>query len=134
MRAEGGRRTRKAYRITPTGDAMFADLLLEDDDRADDDKGFVLKLAFCRHAPADARLRFLERRRDALRTRLERTGRERGRRLRAERAPKNQDRYLTSLLEYRTRATARDLEWVEELIAQEQSSGPEVLHQGGASA
>src|SRR5262249_53280096 len=110
------------------------DLLLAEDDRADAEKAFVLKLAFCRHAPADARLRFLERRRDALRARLERTGRDRGRGARAERAIRSQDRYLTSLLEHRTRATTRDLEWVEELIAQEQNSEPEVHHQGGASA
>ena len=133
-RAESGRRTRKAYRITAQGEAMLVELLLADDDRADDEKGFVLKLAFCRHAPADARLRFLERRRDALRDRLERTGREGGRGARAERAARSQDRYLTSLLEHRTRATTRDLEWVEELIAQERGVEPEVLHQGGASA
>ena len=117
-RSESGRRTRKAYRITERGDALLVDLLLADDERADDDKAFALKLAFCRHAPADARLRFLERRRDALRARAEpSTGRRR-----AEKAGRPQDRYLTSLLEHRARATLSELQWVEELIVQEQGT------------
>jgi DNA-binding PadR family transcriptional regulator len=128
-RAEGSRRTRKAYRVTEKGEALLVDLLLADDDRADDDKGFALKLAFCRHAPAGARLRFLERRREALRSRGER-----GPGVRAERPARSQDRYLTSLLEHRARATARDLEWVEELIAAEQGSEPEFQGQEGATA
>jgi len=133
-RAEGSRRTRKAYRVTEKGEALLVDLLLADDDRADDDKGFALKLAFCRHAPADARLRFLERRRDALRSRVERVRGTGARHERAERPPRTQDRYVTSLLEHRDRATARDLEWVEELIAAERGSEPESLGQEGATA
>ncbi len=130
-RAEGSRRTRKAYRVTEKGEAVLVDLLLADDDRADDDKGFALKLAFCRHAPTDARLRFLERRREALLSRTERVpGTGRG----AERTARSQDRYLTSLLEHRARATARDLEWVEELIVAERGAEPEFHGQEGATA
>ncbi|MBM3671433.1 MAG: PadR family transcriptional regulator [Actinobacteria bacterium] len=130
-RAESSRRTRKAYRITERGDARLVELLLEDDERTDDDKGFAIKLAFCRHAPADARLRFLERRRDTLRTRTEHVRTRRGR----ERTPRSQDRYLTSLLEHRARATASDLEWVEQLIAEERTVDTTVLgHQEGATA
>lgn len=132
-RTESSRRTRKAYRITERGEALLVELLLADDDRADDDKSFAIKLAFCRHAPADARLRFLERRRETLRTRAEHvrgSGTRRGR----ERAPRSQDRYLTSLLEHRARATASDLEWVEELIAEEGSVDTEFLGQEGATA
>jgi len=110
------RRTRKAYRITERGDEMLVELLLADDERTDDEKAFVLKLAFCRHVPVAARLRLLERRRETLRTRLEQAGGSRG--ARGERA-RSQDRYLTSLLEHRTRSTQRDLEWVEDLIATE---------------
>jgi DNA-binding PadR family transcriptional regulator len=130
-RTEGSRRTRKAYRVTEKGEALLVDLLLADDDRADDDKGFALKLAFCRHAPADARLRFLERRREALRERSDRVPRAG---TRHERPARSQDRYLTSLLEHRARATARDLEWVEELIAAERGPEPEFLGQEGATA
>jgi DNA-binding PadR family transcriptional regulator len=111
-RVGGGRRTRKAYRITERGEALFVELLLADDERGDDEKSFILKLAFCRHVPADARLALLERRRDALRDRLDRARR-------GTRPPRPDDRYTRSLLEHRTRSTQRDLEWVEELIALE---------------
>ena len=50
-RVTGSRRTRKAYRITDQGDALFAELLLADDERADAERAFALKLAFCRHLP-----------------------------------------------------------------------------------
>ena len=129
-RGESSRRTRKAYRITERGEALLVELLLADDDgRADDDKAFALKLAFCRHAPADARLRFLERRREALLVRHEgpRTAR------RNERVARPQDRYLTSLLEHRARTTASELEWVEELIVQERGAAP-FSSQEGATA
>jgi DNA-binding PadR family transcriptional regulator len=110
--AKPARRTRKAYRITPTGEALFETLLLADDPHADDEKSFALKLAFCAHLPRDARLALLEGRRTALRARLDRARRVSGARA---------DRYSRSLLEHRTRSTQRDLEWVEELIAAEQS-------------
>jgi DNA-binding PadR family transcriptional regulator len=114
----GSRRTRKAYRITETGEALFAELLLADDERADDEKAFALKLAFCRHVPPEARLALLERRRATLRARLDRA---RGpHRLRG-----SQDRYTRSLLEHRTRTTARDLEWVDELISAERATAAE---------
>lgn len=117
-RGESSRRTRKAYRITERGEELLVALLLADDERADADKAFALKLAFCRHAPADARLRFLERRREELRTRTDVSN---GRR-RAERPARTQDRYLTSLLEHRARTTESELKWVEELIVQEQGT------------
>ena len=128
-RGDGSRRTRKAYRVTEKGEALLVDLLLADDERADDDKAFTLKLAFCGHAPADARLRFLERRRDAL---LARDQQGAGRR-RSERAPRTQDRYLTSLLEHRARTTVRELEWIEDLISQEQGTAS-FSDQKGATA
>jgi len=72
-----------------------------------------VKLAFCRHlAPAD-RLTLLERRRRVLAERLERQLHSRAAR---------DDRYTRSLVEHRTRATQRDLEWVDELITAEQAA------------
>jgi DNA-binding PadR family transcriptional regulator len=113
--ASGGRRTRKAYRITEAGETLFVELMLGDDDRGDDERAFALKLAFCRHLPPAARLSLLERRRDALRARL--APARRGRAARSDRGTgRNPDRYLTALVEHRTRATQRDLEWVEGLI------------------
>jgi DNA-binding PadR family transcriptional regulator len=111
-RVAGGRRTRKAYRITDRGEALFLELLLADDERADEEKAFALKLAFCRHLPATDRLALLERRRAVLLARLEPARR-------PTRSPRADDRYTRSLLEHRTRSTQRDLEWVEELITLE---------------
>jgi len=109
-RARPGRRTRKAYRITERGRQLFAELLT--DASADDDRAFALKLSFCRHlSPAD-RLAFLERRRAQLTERL----------ATARRGPtRTIDRYTRSLLEHRTSTTQHDLEWIEELIAQERA-------------
>ena len=55
--AKGTRRTRKAYRITERGEALFIELLLADDAAADDEKAFALKLAFCGHLPREPRAR-----------------------------------------------------------------------------
>jgi DNA-binding PadR family transcriptional regulator len=118
-RVAGGRRTRKAYRITDRGEALFVELLLADDERADEEKSFALKLAFCRHLPASDRLALLARRRDVLRARLEPARRP----VRA--TTRSEDRYTRSLVEHRTRSTQRDLEWVEELIALERGDAPD---------
>jgi DNA-binding PadR family transcriptional regulator len=105
------RRTRKQYRITPRGHDLFAELLTADDTSgADEEKTFSLKIAFCRHLSSDARLELLERRRAELRDRLAEA---RGR------SPRRGDRYLRSLAEHRTESTARDLAWLDELIAAE---------------
>lgn len=120
-RVAGGRRTRKAYRITDRGEALFVELLLADEERADDEKAFALKLAFCRHLPVTDRLALLERRRDVLRARLAPARR-------PARSQRSEDRYTRSLLEHRTRSTQRDLEWVEELIAMEQRGAEPIAH------
>ncbi len=53
--APTGRRTRKAYRITPFGQEQFLALLTADDG-GDDERLFSLKLAFCRFLDPPARL------------------------------------------------------------------------------
>jgi DNA-binding PadR family transcriptional regulator len=102
------RRTRKAYRITDGGRDLFRELLTEEP--ADDERTFALKLSFCRYLEPAGRLAFLERRRAQL---LER--------LAGSRKPTSRtiDRYTRSLLEHRARSTQHDLEWIDELIAQE---------------
>ena len=104
------RRTRKAYRITDRGRALFAELLT--DASGDDERVFALKLSFCRYLEPDARLAFLERRRAQLTQRLA-----------AERKPATRaiDRYTRALLEHRATSTQHDLEWIDELIAQERA-------------
>jgi DNA-binding PadR family transcriptional regulator len=105
------RRTRKQYRLTPRGHDLFAELLTADDTSgADEEKTFSLKFAFCRHLSNDARLELLERRRADLSDRLAEARR---------RSPRRGDRYLRSLAEHRTESTARDLAWLDELIAAE---------------
>jgi DNA-binding PadR family transcriptional regulator len=104
------RRTRKAYRLTERGDARLSQLLLDDDTAGDDERTFALKLAFCGHLDAAARLELLTRRRNALAERLARARRT---------SPGRGDRYSRSLFEHHTQSTQRDLEWVDALIAAE---------------
>ena len=111
-----GRRTRKAYRITPDGERLFTELLMSDDPHGDDEKAFALKLAFCGHLEPGPRLELLLRRRQVLADRLDR-----------QRQPRTMrdDRYTRSLVEHRTKSTQRDLEWVDELITAERAAaGP----------
>ncbi len=108
-RVRTGRRTRKAYRITDRGREVFAELLT--DEAGDDDRSFALKLSFCRYLAPEDRLAFLERRRVQLAQRL----------ASSRRGPTNRtiDRYTRSLLEHRAKSTQYEIEWIEELIAQE---------------
>jgi DNA-binding PadR family transcriptional regulator len=120
------RRTRKQYRLTERGHEIFAEQLrCEDAPGTDDERAFALKFAFCRHLPREARLELLERRRAGLTERL----------ARAEgTAPRRADPYLRSLAEHRTESTARDIAWVDELIAAERRADHPEPSQEGATA
>ena len=111
-RARPTRRTRRAYRLTEPGRAQFAELLTSD--AADDDRTFALKLSFCRYLDGPARLALLERRRAQLTQRL----------ASSRRTPtaRTIDRYTRSLLEHRTHSTQHDLDWIDELIAEERTA------------
>jgi DNA-binding PadR family transcriptional regulator len=109
-RVRPGRRIRKAYRITEQGRVTFADLLT--DDQTDDERTFALKLSFCRYLSGPDRLALLERRRNQLAQRLSKSRREPTRTI---------DRYTRSLLEHRARSTQHDLDWIDELIADERA-------------
>ncbi|HEY4397001.1 MAG TPA: PadR family transcriptional regulator [Acidimicrobiia bacterium] len=120
------RRTRKQYRLTPRGEELFSELLTaEDAPGADEEKSFALKFAFCRHLAGDARLALLERRRAGLDERLAEA---RGT------TPHRGDRYLRSLAEHRTESTAREVAWLEELIAVERRAIHPEQSQEGATA
>jgi DNA-binding PadR family transcriptional regulator len=119
------RRTRKAYRVTDRGQALFAELLAADHD-GDDERAFALKFAFCRHLSSDARLELLQRRRADLVERLSKARRSRG--------PTGLDRYTRSLVEHRNQSTERDLEWVDELIVTEQRASAGRVPRPAASA
>jgi DNA-binding PadR family transcriptional regulator len=109
-RARTSRRTRKAYRITEAGRALFTELLT--DEGNDDERSSALKLSFCRYLDPAGRLAFLERRRAQLTQRLA-----------GERKPATRtiDRYTRALLEHRATSTQHDLEWIDGLIAQERA-------------
>ena len=111
-------RRRKVYRITPQGEALFAELLLADTATADDEKAFSLKFAFCRYLPPEARLGLLERRRAQLVERLARY-RSSGR---LRQSTERMDRYMRSLVDHDTEATERDITWLDSLIATEKQA------------
>lgn len=109
----GSKRSRKVYRITPEGRALFEQLLDADEPAgADDARSFSLRLAFARHLAPQARLGLLERRRAQL-----------ARRLVADQARvaagTSFDTYTRSLVEHTTEATAHDISWLDRLIESE---------------
>ena len=108
----GTKRSRKVYRITDQGRALFEQLLEgEEPAGADDARSFGLRLAFARHLAPSARLALLERRRSQLTRRLA-TDRVRasGERL---------DVYTRSLVEHSTESTEHDIAWLDRLIEAE---------------
>jgi len=108
-----GRRSRKVYRITPHGKALFADLLAGTDP-ADDPRTFGLRLAFARHLPAPARLALLERRRAQLVTRLEEAG--------AGVDERALDRYARAVVDHLADGLRDDIRWLDRLIDAERSA------------
>jgi DNA-binding PadR family transcriptional regulator len=105
-------RTRKAYRLAPSGQSLFSELIrAEPVPGADENRAFALKLAFCRHLDPPARLDILQRRRDQLVEKLAR-----------HQQAAASDRYTRALIEHETTTAERDLEWVDSLIAAERAS------------
>jgi len=114
---QAGGRSRKVYGITARGERLFEELLAAETASGDDDRGFNLKLAFCRYLPPEARIGLLERRRAQLVERLARARQSiRGSRERM-------DTYTRSLMEHGTEATERDISWLDSLIAGERQQG-----------
>ena len=109
-------RRKNIYRITPLGEAKFAEAL-RDQTPVPDDAGFGLKLAFFRYLNPDARVEVLERRRAYLTNRLLEIRAQ----LRAYR--EKIDAYTYRLMEHGYENTTRDIEWVDRLIAEEKAAG-----------
>ncbi|MBA3655512.1 MAG: helix-turn-helix transcriptional regulator [Actinobacteria bacterium] len=107
-------RSRKVYRITPRGDALFAELLAADNAAGDDERLFHLRLAFARFLPPDERVGLLERRRAQL---VERLARSRANR----KSARDRDAYAQSLAERDTELTERDISWLDRLLAAERT-------------
>jgi DNA-binding PadR family transcriptional regulator len=105
------RRGKKVYRITDEGRRLFAELLTEGGAVADD-RSFSLRLAFARHLAPQARLTLLERRRALL---VQRLGE-------AESTRADLDVYARSVVQHTAGGVARDIGWLDHLIASERAA------------
>jgi DNA-binding PadR family transcriptional regulator len=104
------RRGKKVYRITEKGRQLFAELLAEGGS-VDDARSFGLRLAFARHLPPSARLALLERRRALLVQRL----------AEAQGTNPDLDVYARSVVQHTADGVARDIGWLDSLIASERA-------------
>jgi|ERR1039458_833548 DNA-binding PadR family transcriptional regulator len=106
-----GRRSRKVYRITPTGREFFLTRL--SDSTTDDARSFSLRLAFARHMEPEARLALLERRRAQLVQHL----------TEAPTAGHHElDTYARSVAEHTAEGVEQDIDWLDRLIEAERST------------
>ena len=112
-----GSRGKKIYAITEVGGHVFDQLMTGDGRSAQDDRGFLVHLAFACHMAPDARLGLLERRRALLVERLSRV------RLGATSRRHRLDAYAASLIEHGTETTERDISWLDRLIEAEHAAG-----------
>lgn len=108
-----GSRSKKAYAITPRGDALFEELLAAAPPD-DDDRSFGVRLAFARYLTREARLALLQRRRAQLVDRLE------GVRAAVRSGKDRLDGYAAAVMEHHSEATEHDISWLDRLIAKEQ--------------
>jgi DNA-binding PadR family transcriptional regulator len=110
-----GTRGRKIYELTPRGDALFGQLL-SDENQREDGKTFALRWAFAKHLSPEARLRLLVRRHRQLEDRLAVA-------TRGIAAPARPlDRFERSLLEHSEAAVRLDLDWIDRLIETENAA------------
>ncbi len=105
-----GRRAKKIYQLTDQGRATFAGLLNTPSGN-DDQRSFGLRWSFARHLAPTARLALLERRRAQLVQGL------------SEGEPSNDlDDYAKSVVQHAADGVARDIAWLDELIAVERAN------------
>ena len=105
-----GRRSRKVYAITEQGRASFA-TLLGAPGATDDSRSFGLRWSFARHLAPTARLALLERRRAQLVAQMDEAG-----------PSPELDAYAKSVVEHAADSLARDIAWLDELIAAERAA------------
>jgi DNA-binding PadR family transcriptional regulator len=108
-----GLRSRKVYRLTPKGQALFEKLLAEPPAQ-DDPRSFGLRLALARHLPPNARLELLERRRTVLERRLAE--------LEGAAEATTLDGYARSVVEHAAAGVRLDLGWLDGLMDAERHS------------
>ena len=107
------RRGKKVYRITDAGRQLFTELLAGGTG-SDDARSFDLRLAFARHLAPQARLALLERRRAHLVQRLGESE--------SNSRPDHLDVYARSVIEHTAGGVARDISWLDTLIASERAA------------
>jgi DNA-binding PadR family transcriptional regulator len=113
---DGGGRRKTTYRITPTGEQLFLELLQESPTEGAqvEDTRFRVRLAFFRYLPPETRIRLLERRRANLKGRLAEIKQHL-------RAPAELDDYQRALMEHGRAAIEADVAWLTDLIQQERT-------------
>ncbi|MEV4126541.1 PadR family transcriptional regulator [Nocardia sp. NPDC049707] len=110
------RRARRVYQLTPAGRARFTELLADTGPQNYTDDGFGVHLAFFSRTPAEARMRILEGRRRQVEERRE------GLREAIKKASGSLDRYTRQLHQLGLESSEREVRWLNELIAAEQST------------
>jgi len=110
-----GLRSRKVYRLTDKGAALFEKLLAESPPQ-DDPRSFGLRLALARHLPPAARLELLERRRVVLERRLAE--------LEAAAGAPTLDPYARSVVEHAAAGVRFDISWLDGLVDAERVGLP----------
>ena len=110
-----GLRSRKVYRLTETGAALFSRLLAEPPSQ-DDPRSFSLRVALARHLPPSARVELLERRRALLEGRLDE--------LEATGSGTTLDGYARSVVEHAAQGVRFDIDWLDGLLAAERGTPP----------
>jgi DNA-binding PadR family transcriptional regulator len=111
-------RRKNVYRITPAGEAMFADLLERAGQDATADDGFSVRFAFFQYLKPETRIRLLERRRAYL------EGRWTTIKQSLQSYKERIDGYTVSLMNHQLSATESDIRWLDDLIAVEQTKVP----------
>ena len=115
---ELGRR-KNVYRITPQGDALFAELAERAGHDATEDSGFQVRFAFFKYLKPETRIRLLERRRTFL------EGRGSMLKQSLQSYKERIDSYTLSLMNHELSATETDIRWLDELILAERHQAGE---------
>jgi DNA-binding PadR family transcriptional regulator len=106
-------RRKNVYRITDTGERMFAELLEETGHESWEDNPFRVRLAFFQYLKPETRLRLLEKRRAFLEGRLFEI------KASLKNARERIDAYTLSLMRHGAESTAQDIAWLDGLIETE---------------
>lgn len=109
------RRARRVYELTDKGRQRFTELVADTGPQNYTDDGFGVHLAFFSRTPAEARMRILEGRRRQVEERRE------GLRDAIGRASGSLDRYTRQLHQLGLESSEREVRWLNELIAAEQT-------------